>query len=461
MKKTKFLTLFLVLTGFMVISCSQSEDNLEPNTLDFEDSSIESMVDTSTPKDASPFIINDQAKGSPALNAVLEWQTTWSDEFNGSRLNANKWVYSAENNRSAGPGVLSNGIKKWYWREENVRVNGGKLVLDGKKINDETFSGGSVETKNKHQFKYGFYEVRVQIAKVNKGPHTAFWLQSEGTHYVDDSGVDGAEIDVFESVFKSDKVQTAIHYDGYGDDHESYTIEYKTPKVHVDFHKFGLHWTPNKLEVYYDGSKVSSLNANKPFPISVNPVNNHKLVPKVYEWLWLSIGAAFKPTDFKNQDLGYLTSAYFDYVRVFKQKPKENVSFRLVNKQTNTRIKTYGSNDNALLKQTRDSYGEWTQWKLQKASDGLHYYFINMGTGKYFRPVSNNNGSQIQSKPISYSGSWTQWQFIDADGDGYFYIKNKQTGKYLKPKSGSLGDFTVVESLKDTDWFKWKLLPVN
>ena len=80
------------------------------------------------------------------------------------------------------------------------------------------------------------------------------------------------------------------------------------------------------MDVYYDGIKVNSTNASKPFPFSTNPTNGHDLVPKVKEWLWLSVGASFGDGDFQSQPIGLLSDALVDYVRVYK--PSQTLSIK-------------------------------------------------------------------------------------------------------------------------------------
>jgi hypothetical protein len=72
------------------------------------------------------------------------------------------------------------------------------------------------------------------------------------------------------------------------------------------------------MDIFYDGTKVTSTQASKPFPFSTNPVNGHDLVPKVKEWLWLSVGASFGDGDFQSQPAGLLSDALVEYVRVYK-----------------------------------------------------------------------------------------------------------------------------------------------
>jgi len=160
-------------------------------------------------------------------------------------------------------------------------------------------------------------EARIQIASTAKGNHTAFWLQGHNQGNVDNSAADGAEIDIFESAWLSDNTGIAIHYDGYGADKKNFGFSYNVANLHNGYHIYGLLWTATTLDVFYDGVKVVSKNANRSLPLTVD-ANGYPVVPQVPEWLWLSVGASFVDGDFQSQAVGTLSDALVDYVRVYK-----------------------------------------------------------------------------------------------------------------------------------------------
>lgn len=492
MKKIKFLSLAIAIIAGIIYSCTQNEELFESlEEQNTEEVVMTSDVDPDTPEGVTPNINEYNASNyarSPDINDNVEWYTTWTEEFGGDNLKANKWIISNDSDRDVGPGVRNNQIDRWNWKPSNVEVKNGKLYLKvSKKVgmeqvtnNDGTkewkwvrrLEGASVETRNKANFRYGFYEAKIDIAEVAKGTHTAFWLQGYNQSNIDDSGEDGAEIDIFESVYmdnntsstSDDKVQVAIHYDGYNPNTKGqFSKEYKTPGIHNGYNTFGLHWTPDFLQVYYNGEKVRD-NSGNPFKITIDnqgsDVSNYgnPIVPQVFQWLWLSTGAAFKPTNFNAQPSGFLTSSKVDYVRVYKLRPKVGETFKIRNKKANTWLRTTGSGNNSVIKQNNNTYGNWTNWKVKRIS-GNKYYIINVGTNKHIRPATTSNNSRILLKPNTHTGTWTQWQFIDAGGDGHFFIKNIKTGKYLKAATNGNGALTISTSKTgDEDWFKWKLI---
>ena len=255
---------------------------------------IDPMVDLDTPADALPIYPGHQA-----------WRLVFSDEFNGTAVDTNKW--NIDNSPSSRAARTDRGINKWFWKPENVRLEDGNLVLDVVKHDFETMYCGSINTRNIFEPTYGFFEARVQIGDTTKDTHTAFWLQGHEMHppVVTGDAHNGAEVDIFESAWFGDYTKSVVHIDGYGSDHKASTKQYSTPGLHAGFNVFGLEWTAGYMKIYYNGE--------------------HKVtydgiwVPRTNEWVWLSNGASFGDIGtFTEEEVGWLTSAKFDYVRVWE-----------------------------------------------------------------------------------------------------------------------------------------------
>lgn len=265
---------------------------------------LSSFIDSNTPINAQP------------LGVSGSWNLDFSDEFNDASINTSKWIVSNSTKSRAPRANL--GVDDWWWKPENAFLNStGDLVLRGTKVDGNTMHCGSIESRDLYEPTYGYLEARIQIAETSKGNHTAFWLQGHNQGNVDNSAADGAEVDIFESAWTNNTTKAVVHFDGYGAFKKNHTIPFNTPNLHTGYHVFGLHWTDTAMDIYYDGVKVVSTNAGKPFPFTVDP-NGYPLVPQVPEWLWLSVGASFGDGDFQSQAVGTLSDALVDYVRVYK-----------------------------------------------------------------------------------------------------------------------------------------------
>ena len=253
------------------------------------------LIDTDTPPNTLP--INSQINSN--------WVLHFSDEFNQDSLNSNKWSkLESPSSRAARPDL---GIDDWFWKEENVSLDSGYLVLDVIKEDTNTMYCGAVNSNNKFETTYGYFEVRMKIAEAAKGTHTAFWFQGDAMSQIDGTGNDGAEIDVFESAWLGDYTKSVIHIDGYGASHQADTRQYNTPGIHNNFHIWGVFWTADSIKIYYDNS-LKVVYANTMW------------IPQNDEYIYLSDGASFGLSGnyFTSQPIGYLTSAYVDYIRVWK-----------------------------------------------------------------------------------------------------------------------------------------------
>lgn len=253
------------------------------------------LVDAETPSSTIP----------NGLNLEGDWKMTFSDEFNDTEVDNSKWtILNSENSRNSRPGL---GIGQWFWRPQNVLEENGNLILKVNKYSNNIMTCGSINSNNKFEKAFGYYETRIKIAQADKGTHTAFWFQGDNMGSIDGTGRDGAEVDVFESAWTGDYTKSVVHIDGYGIDHQASTKQYSTPGLHEGFHTFGILWTPNYMKIYYDG--VLKVTYSDP-----------KFVPQVPEYIWLSDGASFgfSGDNFTREPIGFLTEAYVDYVRVWE-----------------------------------------------------------------------------------------------------------------------------------------------
>ena len=234
------------------------------------------------------------------LNLASQAQVTdtlvmvWNDEFNGSTLDDSKWGHC--------PNWFRQG--KSYWHDDNAWVDGnGNLKL---KVSEEngTVYAGAVRTHNKYNQKYGYFEVRCRVPQI-KGGWAAFWMMPYGNH-VGSEGNDGTELDIFESINGwNGKIQHALHWDGYGDDHQKASQSMTNWELYDgEFHKFGMIWTPDEYIFYIDDVETWRSSAG-----GVSDVEQYmKLTMEVSSGTW--------PGDWNQQTTKPITWA-IDYVRTY------------------------------------------------------------------------------------------------------------------------------------------------
>ncbi|MDH2442997.1 glycoside hydrolase family 16 protein [Amnibacterium sp. CER49] len=189
------------------------------------------------------------------------WNLRWADDFSGSSLSSNQW--SVLNDSTFGDGnqqlecelasnaVVSGGVLSLVAKHESSPVTCGSH--DSRFPGGRSYSGATIETKNKAAFTYGYFEIRAKLPMApgaSKGLWPAFWLRPQ-------DGGDG-EIDVLETVGTpaggTDDVHQTIHA-GYtsGIGQQEHTTSYPSGSLSSGWHTYGLDWEPGSITWYIDG----------------------------------------------------------------------------------------------------------------------------------------------------------------------------------------------------------------
>jgi beta-glucanase (GH16 family) len=181
----------------------------------------------------------------PASPEGKSWKLIWHDEFDSDKLDMTKWTYRPDGKRKGG-----------WWSRKAVSLDGdGHLVIstfmDGDKPTD-----GCVITQGKFEHAFGYYVARVKFQR-EPGHWSAFWITGPGVGKVGDGGRDGCEIDIMEKPWLDDRVQHALHWDGYDKAHHKFDGHKVTvPGVMEGWHTFGLLWLPDEYVFYVDGKET-------------------------------------------------------------------------------------------------------------------------------------------------------------------------------------------------------------
>ena len=153
----------------------------------------------------------------------------WSDEFDGETLDLSKWNYRAEGT-TRHYGVVS---------RETIKLDGmGHVVLSVLKDAEGKYYIGQIGTQGLFETQYGYFECRAKM-NLQLGAHVAFWLQSPTVGNVGNPAQNGTEIDVFEYHRKTPEiVYHNLHWDGYGENHQTTGMRIAKPDIVDGFHVF-------------------------------------------------------------------------------------------------------------------------------------------------------------------------------------------------------------------------------
>jgi len=186
------------------------------------------------------------------------YELVWSDEFDGTELNADNW--SIEVNGNGG----GNNEKQYYTdRSDNLRIEDGMLVIEAKKESYESkeYTSARIKTADLQEFAYGKVEVRLKVPS-GTGTWPAFWmLGNEG------GWPDAGEIDIMEHVgYDPNTFHCALHTaNKNGLNGQNFSSEQELDEAAAnDFHIITMEWTEqetngyDRIHIYVDGVKTTT-----------------------------------------------------------------------------------------------------------------------------------------------------------------------------------------------------------
>ena len=223
----------------------------------------------------------------------------FSDEFNGSKLDAQKWISYNPNSQGRKPG--------WY-SPDNVTIKEGMLQLTTRTENRPNLPEGyhtftTALVKSKERVLYGYFEIRFRA--MDSRASSAFWFNAiEPDHLT--------EIDVFEISGRHPKLASTYFMTLHvfrtpqeGKKRFSSGETWIAPYKFADgFHTAGLLWTKEKIEWYVDGD-LKRTKENTHWHQPLNVIFDSETMP---EWFGLPDPAEL-PSTFS-----------IDYIRYWKSK---------------------------------------------------------------------------------------------------------------------------------------------
>lgn len=247
---------------------------------------------------------------------------SWSDEFDGSALDASKWSFDTSRNKIG-----------WYNKElqyyaadrpENLRVADGRLVIELRSDPEEIrqfpdwggqkYSSAKIFTKGKAAFDGGFVEVSAKLP-CTRGSWPAIWMLPED----DSPWPEGGEIDILEQVGSQPNVAHAtLHTALFNHTRQNGRgAETPVPTACSAFHRYQLAWTPDAITIGVDDRAYMRVANDQPGGRGAWPFDS-----PFYLILNVAMGgdwAAAKGID----DAALPQRMEVDYVRVFDMAPAQ------------------------------------------------------------------------------------------------------------------------------------------
>jgi beta-glucanase (GH16 family) len=189
-----------------------------------------------------------------SAHEVTPYKQVWADEFDGPAgkpPDPRKWVFDL----GYGNDLWGNHEYQTYTKSaDNVRLDGrGHLVINVRKMPDETYTSARIKTLGRFEQKFGKFEARIRIPR-GPGLLPAFWAMGKRGNWPANG-----EIDIMENVGSEPRiVHSNIH-----------APSYAAPGQHIaaadlsdDFHVYGIEWSVNSITWTFDGRPFKTVAAN-------------------------------------------------------------------------------------------------------------------------------------------------------------------------------------------------------
>lgn len=293
------LTCLILLFIVSMSSCRGGEDPIGPTPWpDTDDKEENTSIEN--------YRIGDRIKSSDSLELV------WSDEFDeDGMVNEEFWTYEK--------GFVRNQEIQYYTeaRPENCRIEGGYLIITGRKedrsfgssnFSDGKITSASIITNKKLSWKYGRFEIRAKVPS-GKGPWPAFWAKGDSQN-TGDGWPSCGEIDIMEYSAKGPAMYQNIIY---GENSSSVKQEVMITEDDFsdDFHTYSMDWNEDRIVFAIDNIVTNTIDLNT---ISPNPFRQNFSI-----LLNLALGASTDRTLGGKLDEEVLPVEFIvDYVRVYE-----------------------------------------------------------------------------------------------------------------------------------------------
>lgn len=174
----------------------------------------------------------------------LPYRLVWSDEFNGTSLDASVW------NIETGGGGWGNRESQFYTgRPENLRVENGHLIIQARREPFQTnnYTSARINTRDKKSFQYGRIEARISLPS-GQGIWPAFWML--GANFAIARWPLCGEIDIMEHAgSEPNTIVHAVHTgERNGSRGNNWFFKRNVPNVQHNFNVYSIEWEERASE---------------------------------------------------------------------------------------------------------------------------------------------------------------------------------------------------------------------
>jgi beta-glucanase (GH16 family) len=187
-----------------------------------------------------------------AVGGSGNWVQVWSDEFDGTTVNASNWAHNT--------GVHVNSEQQQYSSSpNNVQVSNGtlKLIARNEWSNGYPFTSGRLESAGKREFGHGRVEARIKMP-VGPGLWPAFWMLGNNINQAGVGWPACGELDIMENVGFGNWTSGALHGPGYSGNTPITGQFYPSSPV-SDWHVYRTEFSTADIKWFIDGALVKTV----------------------------------------------------------------------------------------------------------------------------------------------------------------------------------------------------------
>jgi hypothetical protein len=176
---------------------------------------------------------------------ISKAELVFEDNFDGTKVNTDVWNAHDKEKRRGG-----------LWLKETMQVKDGNLEMIFNKNEKGEYIMGCIDTPKTFNFTYGYVEARMKNPK-QVGHWPGIWLMTQSVNHVGNEGNDGTEVDIVEAPWRNkDEVSHALHWDGYGADHQGAGHHPTVPGINEGFHTYAVDWSEDGYIFFIDGKET-------------------------------------------------------------------------------------------------------------------------------------------------------------------------------------------------------------
>ena len=370
---------------------------------------------------------------TPYLADAQKYVLVWSDEFNTPGLpDSTHWSYEK--------GKLRNNELQYYTekRLENSRIEDTVLVIEARKENfaGSQYTSASLISKGIGDWKYGKIEIRAKVP-TGKGTWPALWMMPTNSEY--GSWPRSGEIDIMEYVgYQPYNLHYTCHFEGTnGTGHQQSGISNsQIANPFNKFIKFGIIWTPEKIEWYANDVKYFTY-TKKSDDYRIWPFNKefYLILNLAYGGSWGG-SAGVDDTKLPHKFL-------IDYVRVYQWSETEGPFSITVQPPKHGKVEIspamdlYPENTEVTLTAIPDSGYQFKAWEYQSGANPLK---LTVNKNTVVKPVFINPGELLSNS--EFDKGINPWSF---------YVENSQNSAYAAKAEDSIFVIDITKS-PGTDW---------